>query len=186
MDDIRVLAVTGYFRTGARNFDFGEDESWKGFILLKPNNTFAGVVVDNSPKNFDRLIVGAFPENSICFFLKIANHGLCTCSFNGMANGKEIIGTWGIYDLQYRQLQFSDIGRFKLTFATTEKSNAEIAKISERIEAVKKDMDSTSTSLYNNSTSDMGSDSTVMMSYFRTHQTEWEQDLRCHFAPLNI
>lgn len=145
MKTIKLLTVTGYYQEGD-NFDFVEEKSWKGKALLREDLTFEGIVIDNSAiYNFDRLISGTLVEYNGTSLIKFSNHGLCPCSFFGMSNGKEIIGSWAVYGYYNTY----DVGRCKIIFTEFPMDEFTVADITSRIEAFKEEMDSFSEDLYN-------------------------------------
>lgn len=144
MENIKLLAVTGYYQDG-NNFNFVEKKSWKGTALLREDLTFEGIVVDNSATgNFDRLISGTLVEYNGTSLIKFSNHGLCPCSFFGMSTGKEIIGGWAVNDYLFPH----DAGRFKIIFTEIPMDESMVADITSRIEVFKEEMDSFSEELY--------------------------------------
>lgn len=145
MKTIKLLTVTGYYQEGD-NFDFVEEKSWKGKALLREDLTFEGIVINNSAiYNFDRLISGTLVEYNGTSLIKFSNHGLCPCSFFGMSNGKEIIGSWAVHGYYNTY----DVGRCKIIFTEFPMDEFTVADITSRIEAFKEEMDSFSEDLYN-------------------------------------
>lgn len=146
METIKLLEITGYYQEG-NNFNFVEEKSWKGTVLLREDLTFEGIVIDNSAmSNFDCLISGTLVEYNGISSIKFSNHGLCPCSFFGMSTGKEIIGSWADYD-DYPSTY--DAGRSKIIFTEIPIDESTVADITSRIEAFKEEMDSFSEMLYN-------------------------------------
>lgn len=144
METIKLLAVTGYYQEG-NNFNFVEEKSWRGTVLLREDLTFEGIVADNSAtSNFDRLISGTLVEYNGTSLIKFSNHGLCPCSFFGMSTGKEIIGGWAVYNYMFNY----DAGRSKIIFTEIPMDESMVADITSRIEAFKEEMDSFSEELY--------------------------------------
>ncbi len=147
MEIIKLLAVTGYYQQG-NNFNFIEEKSWRGTALLRKDLTFEGIVVDNSAtSNFDSLISGTLVEYSGTSLIKFFNHGLCPYSFFGMSTGKELIGSWAVYD--YVHLLIRNAGRSKIIFTEIPMDESTVVDITSRIEAFKEEMDSSSKRLYN-------------------------------------
>lgn len=144
MQIIKLLAVTGYYQYG-NNFDFGEEKSWRGTVLLREDLTFEGIVVDNSATtNFDRLISGTLVEYNGTSLIKFSNHGFDPCSFFGISTGKEIIGSWAAYDHHTAH----DMGRSKIILTEIPMDESTVADITSRIEVFKKEMDYFSERLY--------------------------------------
>ena len=144
MKNIKLLEVTGYYQE-ENTFNFVEEKSWKGTVILREDLTFEGIVVDNLvDNNFDRLVSGTLVDYNGASFIKFSNHGLCPCSFFGMSTGKEVIGSWAVHSRFF----VNDAGRCKMVFKEIPMYDAIIENIEQRIESFKSEMDSVSSELY--------------------------------------
>lgn len=182
MKIIKTLAVTGYYQQGD-TFDFVEEKSWKGTALLREDLTFEGIVVDNSAtNNFDRLISGTLVEYNGTSLIKFSNHGLCPCSFFGMANGKEILGSWAVHGF----LSTYDAGRCKIIFVQIPMDESTVTDISSRIETFKKEMDSFSEYLYNSLIENMSLTVEGFIQNMEENKDRIEREIGCTLKKLKF
>ena len=182
MKTIKLLAVTGYYQEG-NIFDFVEEKSWKGTALLREDLTFEGIVIDNSAtSNFDRLISGTLVEYNGTSLIKFSNHELCPCSFFGMSNGKEIIGSWAVHDFRSTY----DAGRCKIIFVQIPMDESTVTDISSRIEAFKEEMDSFSEDLYNSLIENMSITVEGFIQNMEENKDNIEKEIGCTLKKLEF
>ena len=111
MEKLRVLKVHGYYNEDI-SFDFIEEKSWTGHVILREDLTFEGIVNDKGYENKDKLISGTLVEYNVVSLMKFSNGGFCPYSFFGMSTGKAILGTYAIHDYMFT----SNCGRCKIIF----------------------------------------------------------------------
>ena len=147
----RLLEVKGYYQEG-NNFNFVEEKSWKGKVILREDLTFEGVVADKCSKHTDNILIsGTLVEYNGASLIKFTNHGYRPCSFFGMSTGKEIIGGWAVHDFRFTK----DMGRCKIIFAEVPMDKNEMSEILQKIEDFKSGMDGFSTKIYNSLVANM-------------------------------
>lgn len=181
MKTIKLLAVSGFYQKGNK-FDFVEEKSWKGTVLLREDLTFEGIVIDNSATNFDRLISGTLVEYNGTFLIKFSNHGLCPCIFSGMSNGKEIIGSWAVRDYRFT----IDVGRCKIIFTVIPMDESTVEDIISRIEAFKEEMDSFSDELYNSLIENMSRTVEGFIQNMEENKDNIEREIGCTLKKLEF
>lgn len=144
MKDIRLLEVKGYYNK-VNMFEFTEEQSWKGHVILREDLTFEGIVVDEyaNATTEDRLISGTLVDYNGVSLVKFYNHGFFPCAFYGMSNGKEIFGNWEVYNY------INKMGRCKIIFKEIPAEEEIVESIMSKIEKFKEDMDEYSEEMYN-------------------------------------
>lgn len=145
MKNIKLLEIKGYYNK-VNLFEFTEEQSWKGHVILREDLTFEGIVVDeySNVTTEDRFLSGTLVDYNGTSLMKFSNHNLCPCSFFGMSNGKEIFGTWAVHDYYSAR----DMGRCKIVFKEIPLVEEMIQSIESKIESFKDEMDDYSTRLY--------------------------------------
>lgn len=182
MQNIKLLEVTGYYQEGD-NFNFVEEKSWRGKVVLREDLTFEGIVVDNSTHNdFDRLLSGTLVEYNGTSLMKFSNHDLCPCSFFGMSNGKEILGSWAVHDY----FGTYDAGRCKIIFAEIPAEEGVVSDILQRIEKFKSEMDSYSSELYDLLIENMNLTVEGFIKNMNENKDEIEREIGCTLKKLEI
>lgn len=182
MQNIKLLEVTGYYQEGD-NFNFVEEKSWRGKVILREDLTFEGIVVDNSPHNdFDHLLSGTLVEYNGTSLMKFSNCGLCPCSFFGMSNGKEILGAWAVNDYFFTY----DAGRCKIIFTQIPTEEKVVSDISQRIEKFKTEMDSYSKDIYKSLIENMSLTVEGFIQNINEDKDEIEEELGCTLKKLEI
>lgn len=144
MEKLRVLKVHGYFNY-EDSFDFKEENSWTGHVILREDLTFEGIVNDKSSEDKDRLISGTLVEYNGASLMKFTNGGFCPCSFYGMSTGKAILGTWTAHDYIFTSVQ----GRCKIIFTEIPLEEKLISDLESKMNSFKSEMDDYSKELYN-------------------------------------
>lgn len=182
MKNIKLLKVTGYYQEG-NNFNFVEEKSWRGKVILREDLTFEGIVMDNSTQyNFDRYLYGTLVEYNGTSLMKFSNHGLCPCSFFGMSNGKEILGTWAFHDY----IATSTAGRCKIIFEEIPEDEGVIGEISEKIDKFKAEMDCFSKKLYQSFVDNMTLTVEKFIKNMNENKAEIEKEIGCTLKKLEI
>ena len=144
MENIKLLEITGYYQVG-EGYDFVDEKSWKGKVILREDLTFEWIVVDNfSDNDFDRLVSGTLVEYNGTSLMKFSNHNMCPLSFFGVSNGKEIVGTYAVHDYHSTY----DNGRCKIIFAEIPVEEDIVSDILQKVEEFKKEMDTFSKDIY--------------------------------------
>jgi len=182
MQNIKLLEVTGYYQEGD-NFNFVEEKSWRGKVILREDLTFEGIVVDNSTHNdFDRLLSGTLVEYNGTSLMKFSNHDLCPCSFFGMSNGKDILGSWAVHNY----FGAYTAGRCKIIFAEIPAEESVVSDILQRIENFKAEMDSYSSELYDSLIENMNLTVEGFIKNMNENKDEIEREIGCTLKKLEI
>lgn len=182
MQNIKLLEVTGYYQEG-NNFNFVEEKSWRGKVILREDLTFEGIVVDNYTNNdFDRLLSGTLVKYNGTSLMKFSNHGLCPCSFFGMSDGKDILGSWAVHD--YHSTYTA--GRCKIIFTQIPTEEKAVSDISQRIEKFKAEMDSYSSNIYKSLIENMSLTVEGFIQNMNENKDEIEEELGCTLKKLEI
>lgn len=169
----RLLDVKGYYQEGD-NFNFVEEKSWKGKVILREDLTFEGIVVDQCSKITDnRLISGTLVEYNGASLMKFTNHDCCPCSFFGMSTGKEVVGTWAVHDY----FSTSNMGRCKIIFTEVQMDESEMSDVFKKIEDFKSDMDDFSKKLYESLIDNMHLTVTEFISNMEANKANIEKEI---------
>lgn len=143
MQNLRLLKVEGYYNY-EKSFDFSVSDSWIGYVILREDLTFEGIVNDKGSEDTDRLISGTLAQYNGASLMKFTNGGFCPCSFYGMSTGKEILGTWALHDTHF----VTEQGRCKIIFSEASVEDSFMTDLESRINSFKADMSNYTQNLY--------------------------------------
>ena len=145
MENIKLLEIKGYYNK-VNMFEFSEEQSWNGHVILREDLTFEGIVVDeySNVTTENRLIYGTLVDYNGASLMKFSKINICPCSFFGMSNGKEIFGTWAIHNYYSAR----DMGRCKIVFKEIPLVEEMVQSIESKIDMFKEEMDDYAIWLY--------------------------------------
>lgn len=143
----KLLKIKGYYNRKVP-FDFDEQNSWEGHVILREDLTFEGIVNDYSSQDKDRLIFGTLVDYNGTSLMKFTNGGFCPCSFFGVSTGKEVLGYWSSTDSDSTIYQ----GKSKIIFEELPMDDSLVTDLKERIESFKSEISIFNYKIYNSFT----------------------------------
>lgn len=181
MYKFKVLKVQGYTNHD-NSFDFATKDSWNGYVILRKDLTFEGIVNDTNSETKDRLISGTLAQYNGASFMKFGNDGMCPCSFSGASIGNIVLGTWSSTDL----CSSTYVGKCKLIFEEVSVDDTTINNLEKRIKSFKLDMDCFSKRLYDSFVDNISSTVKYFLQNLDLSRRSIEYELGASLQKLNF
>lgn len=140
---IRLLEIKVYYRD-EKGYNFFEEKSYDGKVILREDLKFEGVLVDNI-NHEDHLVTGTLMEGNGAYLMVLAkNASNWPYIFQGISTGKEVFGKWNI------QKPFSryNAGKCKIVFEGDAPDSEVVSDLCQRRDEIKSLMSSFNSDIY--------------------------------------
>lgn len=140
---IRLLEMKVYYRD-EKGYNFFEEKSYDGKVILREDLKFEGVLVDNI-NHEDHLVTGSLMEGNGAYLMVLAkNVSKWPYIFQGISTGKEVFGEWDV------QKPFSryKAGKCKIVFEGDAPDPEVVSDLCKRRDEIKSLMSSFNSDIY--------------------------------------